>query len=273
MSRRRRGRSGAKPGPIVLVVLLGVLLVSLVGGLTWLFLKGRAQYVPRDQASLCPLTGPESQTLVLIDTTDALADVTQTQVLGKLRDLVASVPKNGLLEIRAMDADPGKSIAVMTPICNPGDGKDIDPLTGNPEKAMALWKEQYLAKVEDVLASTIHGSPQDFSPILEVLQRIAAEHLTTSRDRSIPSKLVVVSDMIQHTPAYSHYVDGLSLETYRAKAGKRLATDLAGASVELWMVQRATQKVNPEELGNFWLEWVTASNAHAPVTLSPLMGM
>lgn len=273
MSRRRSGRRGGNAGQVALIAVLAALLVFLVGGLIWLFVKARAEYVPRDVASLCPLSGYTSQVLVLIDTTDALAPVTQTQVLAKLRDLVASIPKDGLLELRRLSANADQSLPVMGPLCNPGDGADIDPVTGNPEMAKRRWQTEYAEKVEAALQGTVNGSEQDFSPIMEVIQRIAAEHLTSAHDRSIPSKLVVVSDMIQHTPTYSHYVDGVALTTYEEKARDRLATDLAGASVEFWMVRRATKKIDPERLSAFWLDWSEKSNARVPATLSPLMGM
>lgn len=273
MPRRRRGRRGNTAGQVVLVAVLAVALVGLVGGLGWLFQKARSEYVPRDQASLCPLSGYTSQTLVLIDTTDALASVTQTQVLNKLRDLVAAIPKDGLLELRLLSADAERSLPAMAPLCNPGDGADIDPVTGNPEMARRRWQTQYAEKLDEILRSSVVGSEQDFSPIMEVIQRLAAEHLTSMRDRSLPSRLIVISDMIQHTTAYSHYVDGVALETYQVKARNRLATDLAGATVEFWMVRRATQKVDPEQLGHFWLQWASDSNAKRPVTLLPLMGM
>lgn len=273
MSRRRRGRRGNALGQVALIVVLTAALVFLVGGLSWLFLKARSEYVPRDLASLCPLSGYTSQTLVVIDTTDALASVTQTQVLNKLRDLVASTPKDGLFELRLLSADAEQSLPVMEPLCNPGDGTDIDPITGDPATAKRRWQTQYAEKLEEVLRTSVDGSEQEFSPIMEVIQHIAAEHLTSAHDRSIPSQLVVVSDMIQHTSTYSHYVDGVSVEAYEAKARNRLATDLAGASVEFWMVRRATQKVDPEQLGGFWLQWASDSNAKRPATLLPLMGM
>ncbi|WP_055047829.1 hypothetical protein [Devosia sp. A16] len=257
----------------MLIAVLATALVVLLGGLVWLVLKARADYVPRDQATLCPLSGYTSQTLVLIDTTDAFAPVTQTQVLNKLRDVVTAIPKDGLLELQLLGADAARTRPAMPPLCNPGDGGDIDPITGNPELAKRRWQMQYAEKVEEALRSGVAGSTQDYSPIMEAIQQIAAEHLTSQHDRSIPSRLVVVSDMIQHTAGYSHYVDGLSSEAFAAKARNRLATDLAGAEVEFWMVRRPTQKVDAEQLGNFWLEWASNSNAKRPVTLSPLMGM
>jgi hypothetical protein len=256
-----------------LIVVLAATLILLVGALTWLVVKARADYVPRDQATLCPLSGYTSQTLILIDTTDALAPVTQTQVLNKLRDVVTSIPKDGLLELRLLGADATQTRLAMEPLCNPGDGSDIDPVTGNPEMAKRRWQTQYAERAEEALGGSVVGSEQDYSPIMEAIQQIAAEHLTSQHDRSIPSRLVVISDMIQHTVGYSHYVDGLSPEAFAAKGRNRLATDLAGAAVEFWMVRRATQRVDAEQLGSFWLEWASDSNAKKPVTLSPLMGM
>lgn len=273
MARPRRGRrQGGRAGQVALVVVLAGLLVALAGGLTWLLLKARADYVPRDVATLCPKAGYSAQTLVLIDTTDALASVTQTQVLQKLHDLVATIPKNGLLELRLLKADAETSPVVLSR-CNPGDGSDIDPVTGNPQLAKKRWETEYSEKAEEALQSGIVGTEQDFSPILETIQRIAAEHLTSAHDRAIPSRLVVISDMIEHTKTYSHFRDGMSLEAFDRLAKDRLATDLAGADIEFWLVRRDIAKIDPKELSAFWLQWAEASNSRRPAKLTALMGM
>lgn len=271
MARRRRRGGKSNAGPIAIVLVLAVLLGVLVAGLGWLLLKARSDYVPRDQATLCPKAGYSAQTLVLIDTTDALAPVTQTQVLQKLRDLVASIPKDGLLELRLLQADPTNP-AVVLARCNPGDGSDIDPVTGNPELAKRRWETEYAAKAEEALQAGVAGSEQDASPIMETLQTIAAEHLTSAHDRAIPSRLVVVSDMIQHTAQYSHFRDGLAPEAYGGATAQRLATDFAQAEVEFWLVRRDT-RIDAAELGAFWLRWAEDNNAKRPARLTPLMGM
>jgi hypothetical protein len=272
MPRRRRGGGSNQTGQIVLAVVLSLVLLALVAGLIWMVMKARNEYVPRDQASLCPVAGYRSQTLVLIDTTDALAAVTQTQVLEKLEDLVAGIPNDGLLEIRLLNADPEESNAILK-LCNPGDGSGIDPMTGNPELARQRWESGFSDKTQEALKEAVIGHEQDFSPILETIQRIAAERLTSQSDRAIPSRLVVVSDMIQHTDRYSHFRNGTSFEVFETLARDRLATDLAQADVEFWLVRRDIQRIQPEALGAFWLKWAEANNSKRPATLTPLMGM
>jgi hypothetical protein len=225
--------------------------------------------VPRDQATLCPLAGHKSQTLVLIDTTDPLPSVTQTQVLGKLRDVVATIPKDGLLELRLLQEDPESSTAVLLR-CNPGDGSDID---GNPELAKRRWETEYAEKAEEALRNSVTGAEQDFSPILETIQLIAAEHLTSTHDRAIRNRLIVVSDMIQNSRSYSHFRDGTSLSAFQDTARDRLATDLAQADVEFWLVRRDIPRIDPEQLATFWLQWAESNNSKRPAKLTSLMGM
>lgn len=268
---RRRSRGGGNAGQIAVIVALVVVLVALVGGLSWLFFKANAQYVPREVATLCPKAGFTSQTLVLLDTTDALAPVTQTQVLEKLRDLITGIPKDGFFQLRLLGADAEHSVPVVS-LCNPGDGSDIDPLTGNPDRARDRWQHEYANAVEAALTAGIAGSEQDFSPIMETLQRMAAERLTANRDRAIPTHIVVVSDMIQHTGTYSHYRDGLSEAAYAAGPKDRLATDFAGADVDFWLVRRDGARFDLEALAAFWLHWAEANHAHPPAKLNPLMG-
>lgn len=268
---RRRGGGSNNAGQIALIFALLVALVALVGGLSWLFVKANAQYVPREATTLCPKAGYTSQTLVLLDTTDALAAVTRTQVLQKLRDLVSAIPKDGFFELRLLTANAEESVPVVS-LCNPGDGSDIDPLTGNPDRARDRWQHEYASKVEAALMQGIEGAEQDFSPIMETLQRMAAERLTASRDRAIPTRIVVVSDMIQHTDTYSHYRDGLSEVAYTAGPRDRLATDFAGADLEFWLVRRDSARFDLEALGAFWLHWAETNHARPPAKINALMG-
>ena len=268
---RRRSSADGNAGQIAVIIALLVVLVALIGGLSWLFLKATSQYVPREATTLCPKAGYASQTLVLLDTTDALASVTRTQVLQKLRDLVAAIPKDGFFELRLLSANPEKSIPVVA-LCNPGDGSDIDPMTGNPERARDRWENEYANKVEAALTHGIEGTAQDFSPIMETLQRMAAERLTANRDRAIPTHIVVVSDMIQHTETYSHYRDGVSEAAYADGPKDRLATDFAGADMEFWLVRRDSARFELEALAAFWLHWAEANHARPPAKLNALMG-
>ncbi len=68
--------------------------------------------------------------------------------------------------------------------------------------------------------------------------------------------------MIEHTADVLALSRWLSPETFHAKSetGWRPISPIP-ASVEFWMVRRATQRIDPEQLGSFWPQWASDSNA------------
>src|ERR1700730_15277527 len=65
-----------------------------------------------DQASLCPASGPQGITVVLVDTTDDLPKTTQRQVLGMLEDQIANLPPYHKLDVRVLDVTASRSLSL-----------------------------------------------------------------------------------------------------------------------------------------------------------------
>lgn len=273
MARRRRRTSGAG-GQIAAIAILAIVLVAVIGGIGWFWLRATEAFVPIDEASLCPKDGITAQTVVLLDTTDALSRVTQAEVLNRLTDLTADLPRGGLLDIRVLNEDPEKTKSVLS-LCNPGAGDDVDPMIGNPDLAKRRWSDRFAGPVAEALDASVAGGAQNFSPILAALQQIAAERLTTRNQQSVPTQIVVISDMLEHTSYYSHFRDGRGLstfmDTYTEIAGTRYLTDLHGADVDFWMVMRDRPDIDVTELAEFWLQWADISHGRGHVVR--LMGM
>ena len=266
MARRRRsGRPSSLPGVAVLVV-VGALVVAVFGGIGFYIYWTTSHFEPIDDVTLCPKKGIVAQSIVLLDTTDAFAEVTRSDVLNKLDDLVKSVPKGGLLDVRILDENPGQ-IGRVVSLCNPGDGADAP----NPELARKKWEKGFAEPVRGSLDRAVSGTEQRYSPILAAIQQVAAELISSAHQKTIPTRVVVVSDLLENTSFYSMFHDGPSFEKFVTKAGARYLTDLAGADVEFWMVQRDRPAIDQTKLAEFWLRWTDASGGHGRVTR--LMGM
>jgi hypothetical protein len=263
--RRRSGRPSALPGVAVLIA-VGALVIAVFGGIGFYIYWTMSHFEPVEEATLCPKKGIFAQSVVLLDTTDAFADVTRSDVLNKLNDLVKSVPKGGLLDVRVLNENPGQISRVVS-LCNPGDGADAP----NPDLARKRWEKGFAEPVRDALDTAVAGTEQRYSPILAAIQQVAAELISSAHQRTIPTRIVVVSDLLENTSFYSMFKDGLSFEKFVAKAGARYLTDLGGADVEYWMVQRDRPDIDRTELAEFWLRWTEGSNGHGRVIR--LMGM
>src|ERR1700728_852483 len=81
-----------------------LLLLAIVSGaaLAWFYFSAAPRPV-LDAQSLCPVTGPQGVTVVLVDTSDDLPETTRREVLGQLDDMITTLPPFYRLDIRVLD--------------------------------------------------------------------------------------------------------------------------------------------------------------------------
>lgn len=263
MARRRRSRrhsSGTDGGKVVAGVGILVLCGAILGG--YGYLKMTAESAPVLVAdTLCPEDGPQSATVVIFDGSTQLPAVTRAEIRTHLDDLARATPNYGLLEIRAIDPDvPGGRVVFSR--CNPGDGSNLSELVANPALAKRRWSEEFAAPLEAEMDRLLDGDDAETSPIIETIQHVAAQrfagHSMAGRDK----RLVIFSDMMEHTPLYSQY-GGTSLaydDYLKTQAARALSTDLSGADVSIRYVRRLNARVDEGTHMEFWARWIDESN-------------
>jgi hypothetical protein len=250
---RRRRRAESETGIWLLGIAAVCMTVLAVTGL--IYLKTTTAKPALDKQSLCPVDGgAQSTTVVLLDTSDQWPEITREEVHKRLENLAAQVPYYGLLELRLL----APSLAggrIMFSKCNPGDGVNESEITANPRLMRKKWKEQFLSPLQQALNETLAQSETDSSPILSTAQRIAVDRFDADR----PGHLVLISDMIEHTPDYSQYRGDLSYERYKQSvAYKKQHTDLKGANVTIFYIQRL--RMDSGEHIRFWADWIADNN-------------
>lgn len=260
MARNRRRRSRATSG-LSHYILGGLLLLAAAAVATgFAYLKLTTQAPPKLAADLCPVDGPTSMTIVLLDASDALPPIGRQQLMTELTDLAEATPDYGLFELRILEPDASGG-AVKFRACNPGDGSSVDALTGNKELARRKWMQGFKQPLERALAADLAGIPSDSSPIMATIQAIAVERFTGAKSDSVPKKLVVVSDMIENGRDYSQYRGDLSFARFRKSiAYKQFRTDLHGADLGIKYVQRQKPPIDSVAHIRFWQEWIADNN-------------
>src|SRR6185437_15508643 len=135
MARRRpRQRGGSALGWSGLGGVLLLLLAIVAGGtLAWFYFSAAPRPV-LDAQSLCPVTGPQGVTVVLVDTSDDLPETTRREVLGQLDDMITTLPPFYRLDIRVLDIAGIRSRSLFSK-CNHGDGAGLSEWTDNPRIA------------------------------------------------------------------------------------------------------------------------------------------
>ena len=216
---------------------------------------------PLDRASLCPVDGPRSATVVLLDSTDDIPEIARREIRTMLLDRAETLPVRALLEIRLLDPQiaGGRSIFAR---CNPGDGSGLSEYTANPVLARKRWMDGFREPLEAALQSGLRPSPGKNSPIMETVQRIAVERFTGRAAEQMPKSLILISDMLEHESDYSQYSGDLSYGRYKSsRAYPKFRTDLHGAEVTIYYIQRQSARpINSAAHIQFWAEWIRDNN-------------
>ncbi len=214
-----------------------------------------------DRTSLCPVDGPHSVSVVLLDSTDEIPDIAKREIRTMLVDKAETLPTYELLEIRLLDPKLAGGRLIFSK-CNPGDGSDLSEYTSNPRLAKQRWMDAFRQPLDQALDAGFNPAPGNTSPIMETIQRIAVERFTGRAVEDVPKSLVVISDMLQYGPDYSQYTGDLSYDRFRASSAyKKVQTDLHGADVQIYYIQRLTGRpINSVDHIRFWAEWIRDNN-------------
>jgi hypothetical protein len=214
-----------------------------------------------DHESLCPIDGPSSITVALLDSTDDIPDIAKHEIRTTLLDTAETLSTYGLLDMRLLDPRVPGGRGIFSR-CNPGDGSGLSEYTANPRLAKKRWLEGFRQPLEEALNVGFRPAPGKTSPIMETVQRIAIDRFSGRAAEDVPKSLILVSDMLEHEPDYSQYQGDLSYGRYKAsRAYRRLQTDLHGAEVTIYYVQRLTGRpISSADHIRFWAEWVRDNN-------------
>lgn len=253
---RRRSRAEQKKHTrdICLLVAVAVLLIAVVGSMTWMFI-GRD--VAPDAATLCPADGPLGQYVVLIDNTDPYPHNQKAALTQRLKTLAEDrIPEGYLLSVFVLGEDFTQNDKPVFEKCNPGMGEGRSAVNSNLQRIKHRFAHEFVDPVEGLTAQLLLSKAANTSPVFEMIQLAAIngfnQHKTIGR-----KELIIFSDMIANTPSYSMYKTPVT--TYRAfrssAYGQRAGTDLSGVNVELNVIRNNERSVNTIQTQNFGLFW------------------
>jgi hypothetical protein len=263
LSARTPRRRSSTPGDLSKHLVGGVLTALALGVLaTGAYVYATLARPPTlDHTTLCPVNGPQSETVVLLDSTDAIPEIAKHEIRTTLIDMAETLPQYELLEIRLLDPKSAGGRMIFSK-CNPGDGSNLSEYTANPRLAKQRWMDGFREPLDEAMEAGFRPAPGKTSPIMETIQQIAVDRFTGRNVEDIPKTLVVISDMLEHGPDYSQYSGDLSYDRFKgSSAYRKVRTDLHGAAVEIYYIQRATGRpISSVDHIRFWAEWVRDNN-------------
>lgn len=260
MARRNRRKTSGSTGAIVLGILLLVLTAAMASVFGVLYFKAKNQ-IALDETTLCPTTSPTSITAVLIDVSDPISPVTEKDLRIRFGELKDSIPVGGQIVIYELTDEPGKLNQVFNR-CNPGSGEQADELISNPRFIQKRWEDGFDAPLQKISEGIGNGNSSDQSPILGGIQTINLEAFGKHDYAKLPKRLILASDMIEHTPVYSMYRAGIAFDKFEAtSAPQKFWTPLDNIAVEVWTFTRPGVSISATEIAQFWARWLKANGA------------
>jgi hypothetical protein len=246
----RPRKRGGGAGTVLLAALAILVTGALAGGGVWLWRQSQAEAV--DPVTLCPATGPKAALAMLLDLTDPLSPAQERLVRNRVGALVEAAEPGTLLVLGVVSPDPDLRAAPRIAVCKPQSGTEASALYQNPRLVETRFREGFAEPFAAAFASTLALAPADSSPIMESLQALVATGLA-DLPAGVPVRLVVVSDLMQHSAAFSLYRGG-SWERFAASPeAARLGESLRGVAVTLLQLPRpdVAASLRPEVLA-FW---------------------
>ncbi len=246
------GQKSWKPVFAVLLIVIPIALLGWVGYKMWY--TDQLRVAPPDY---CPTpTGPQEKrgfvvrghTAILIDTSNKISKEDAKQAFKKIeswardRDSEAYIEKLFLYGLpESKEQLPAQSKGSS---CIPKDGAEYDPIYENRVFVEAQFR-QFLATLKPIFRDLVDREEAAQSPILETMAHLV------QRDTMLNS-IVLVSDMLQNTPASDHYakVEG---DTRDIPSTCREITGLGQLkTVYVYYIDRERPEIQPSEWPDPW---------------------
>lgn len=262
---RRRSRSNVKQN--ILASFIIALVLGLFGTGGFVLYQKKSEFGDLDPETLCPKSGTNSEIVVLIDNSDTLTKIQRQSIKNKVTKLVRGLPKHGGLKIYAIDIDGGLHEPIAK-LCNPGDGTGESKIYSNP-----IYFKNAQQKAFDAITIAIQEIDQaktlDSSPIMENIQAISIKDFESRNEGD--KKIIIISDFIQHVPAFSLYSKIPLVSDFRkTHYGRTVESDFHDIEVKLYVLNSKSE-VNQQKLMNFWKEWFELQGAEE-VTIDKIVG-
>jgi hypothetical protein len=242
-----------------------ILALALVAGILTFYWYTKSVQIELDSATLCPTTGPLGRTIVLIDASDPLTAEQQAHLARLLSDFRNPQTSREAMSARGLPGgaryiEPHEQLLVyvlgqnfneltplVSPVCNPGSNpnewKFSDELTQGRAFAIQRW-QQFETKVDSAIPKEVLSTSQRTSPILETIAMVVEKSAPSAAVRASgqggPTRLFIVSDMLQNSDGLSHFKGQLPNwdQFSRLSHFGEMSTDLVNVGISIIYLQR-----------------------------------
>lgn len=239
MARRRRHRGNWDVARGIVLGIVGLLLIAGLAGL-WYWTSRQPKL---DEATACPNTGPTAIHAILIDRSDPISPMQGQQVRQIVDRYVRGARVGERFELYVADSDAVNVLKPVAVVCNPGRGDQANELYQNPQMIQRQFEEKFVKVLNHNLDALLKTGTAESSPILESIRAVAVSAFGAVEAGAIPLSLTIVSDLVQHSAANSHFRGETNFaELSKKPAWRSLQANLKGAKVYALYLLRADAK-------------------------------
>ncbi|NOQ64296.1 MAG: hypothetical protein GQ582_07275 [Methyloprofundus sp.] len=211
-----------------------------------------------DPDTLCPIGVQSPKYVALVfDKSDAYNKVQQQFLQRFFSQFKANLVAGTRISIYVIDNQKDKPIAPDFVVCAPRTGVDANALYENPKRIQQRWLEQFAQPLDQAIKGFMRAGQANFSPIMEIFQPIALTAFPVINSQA-DKQIILISDMLQHTPEWSHYRGGMDFsQLEKSSYYQRISTDLQNAEVNILYVRReGKEKIQTKRHAFFWADFI-----------------
>lgn len=200
-----------------------------------------------------------AHTIILVDQSDPFNATDLDWVRSLLDGEARAMPRYGRLTLAVPNsASPFDPVTVYS-VCSPGSADEANPIFQNPKMIAAAWEKKFHAPMIDKADEALRDTVAPSSPLMEAIYTIGDR--PDFQDHVPARRLILVSDLMQHSKGFSMYRSGADAEKYAASDLAAMRAGLDGVEVAARIVPRQQYVLPLEEVKLFWRDWFAATGA------------
>ena len=200
-----------------------------------------------------------AHTIILIDQSDPFSNNDIDWVKELINQETLQIEKYGKLTLMTLSAKTPHEPKEMIYACSPGRPDSSLGIIDNPEMIENEWRLKLFNPIFEASKKIIASKTKQKSPISEALFAIAdrADFQPSIAKR----KIIIVSDLIQNSNAYSFYKKGASWEKFYTSLFANELPDFTDVTIVTRIVPRHRYDIPMKKLRKFWDQYFLKTNA------------
>ena len=255
--------------------LAGILIIStvvvLVIGIIYAFVSVSSEQIQRNKDNLCRVDGNYNKHVIVLDITGRYSLIQHKTIRQAIENEVEDLALDEQLQLYFITDSVVAGTKPLMEVCNPGQGENVDGLTGNKKLIKKKWEDKLYKPLNKIL-SDFDANPTVAakSPIFETIQMINNASIKNTKEGT-KTRFTIMSDFIQHSDDYSFFrnkVENFWKSNYRQK----IYTKFDNVDVNLMFIRRnGREEYLADRYLDFWKKFFIDSGSEK-VTIERIEG-